>query len=71
MNTFLEISVTLEYDWQPEEEATRNYPGCPAAVENLVAYHNGKELVLTQAEYDELEEVVLESKRYYFEGSAA
>ena len=30
--TYIEIPVTIYYDFQPPERQTRHYPGCPAAV---------------------------------------
>ena len=33
MGVLGEVSVLIEYDYQPEEEATRDYPGCAAGVE--------------------------------------
>lgn len=32
MKTWHELEFDLEYDYQPEEEATRTYPGCDEAV---------------------------------------
>lgn len=35
MKMFIEIEVDVEYDYQPFEAQTLNYPGCDASIENV------------------------------------
>ena len=33
LDTYLELPIKVCFDAQPEERATRDYPGCPASIE--------------------------------------
>lgn len=63
---YREVSVAVEYDYQPEERATRHYPGCAAVAQlTRVTTQSGEDILakLTANEKEALEEEALASEQ--------
>jgi hypothetical protein len=59
----VETDGEVYFNVQREEPATRDYPGCPAAVEDLIFVARGAEIELTPAEEKAAEEQAWEHLR--------
>jgi hypothetical protein len=67
--TLYGISLEVEYDYQPEERMTQEYPGCPEEVEIGVVSHKGEDIsdLLSTVVIDKLTDTILDriqDKRY-------
>ncbi len=45
MKAYIEIEVDIDFDYQPPDAQTRDYPGCEGGVELTSALHNGVEII--------------------------
>ena len=60
-NVDTEFEIEVDYDYQPYEQMTRQYPGCSESVEiNEVRIVNGSEICLMKNEEGLIEEQILE-----------
>ncbi len=55
---YIELDVDIEFDYQPEEPQTRDYPGCEADVDITSVTFKGVELrdALSKTQLNELAE---------------
>jgi hypothetical protein len=59
----VETDGRIHFNFQREEPQTRDYPGCPAAVEDLIFVARDAEIELTPAEVKAAEESAWEKFR--------
>lgn len=68
---FLGINLFVEYDYQPEESMTLDYPGCPeyCEVTKITTEHGDDITSLFDTMADKIEDAILEAHRdkYYEE----
>ena len=57
-----EIEIEIDFDYQPEEQMTRHYPGCSASadINEVLRVDNGSELCLLPKAEELIEETLLE-----------
>ena len=59
----VETDGRIHFNFSREEPATRDYPGCPAAIEDLIFVARDAEIELTPAEVKAAEESAWEKLR--------
>ena len=58
-----DVSVVVEYDYQPPECCTRDYPGCDAEVTIIAITDSyGHEVYISDRHMEELEDTILEEE---------
>jgi hypothetical protein len=58
-----DVPVVIEYDYQPPERCTRDYPGCDAEVTIIeITDANGNAVILSESYIAILEEEILEDE---------
>lgn len=59
------IELDVEFDYQPYEPSTYEYPGCAESVEITAVFFNGTDItdiILEFGDIEEIEKLVLNSK---------
>lgn len=62
-NGFDDVTLDVEFDYQPYEAMTRDYPGCPEAVDiySVILEDTGSEVCLLPDAEVEVEEKILDN----------
>ena len=59
-----DVNYSVDFDYQPYEQQTMTYPGCPASTSIEGIYVNGELQDVCDLDEDDLEELEIETLKY-------